>query len=170
MGLVAKYTQVTSFYIRFACFNPNWWSLWAGCCGSKSCLVFKPEGLRITVWTCSSPPEARAEKSAIGHHSLSDAQAFQPWQAAGPWSSGQLHCNLFPRWQRTERTNRARLEASVRGAGRSRCCQEPELGHVASLLESPQSSRTSEAYNCNFKPQKKTEPFQTFILLRKRMI
>lgn len=87
----------------------------------------------------------------------------------GPWSSGQLHCNLFLRWQRTESTNRARLETSGGGAGRSQCCWESELGLATSLLDSPQSGRTSEAYNCNFKPQKKTGPSQTFILLRKRV-
>lgn len=42
-----------------------------------------------------------------------------------------------------------------------------ELGHVTPLLGSPQSSRTSIAHNCNFKPQEETELPQIFILLRK---
>lgn len=42
-----------------------------------------------------------------------------------------------------------------------------ELGHVTPLLGSPQSSRTSIAHNCNFKPQEETKLPQTFILLRK---
>lgn len=42
-----------------------------------------------------------------------------------------------------------------------------ERGHVTPLLGSPQSSRTSRAHNCNFKPQEETELPQIFILLRK---
>jgi hypothetical protein len=56
-----------------------------------------------------------------------------------------------------------------RDIGQPQCCRVPGMGHAMSLLGSPQSSRTSEAYNCNFKPQKETEFSQTFILLRKWM-
>lgn len=42
-----------------------------------------------------------------------------------------------------------------------------ELGHVTPLFGSLQSSRTSIAHNCNFKPQEETKLPQTFILLRK---
>lgn len=45
-----------------------------------------------------------------------------------------------------------------------------KLGHVTPPLGSPQSSGTSRAHNCNFKPQEETELPQIFILLRKWMI